>query len=549
VPWCHPGEGRDLVPSTLAPLDPGIRRGDDYEGSTRPEQLPGRVLPVEVSICVKITHMSVKNPSIRVRFAPSPTGYLHIGGARTALFNWLFARHHGGTFILRIEDTDEVRSTEDSVRGILDSMVWLGLDWEEGPTPNGQSVRGDKGPYFQMQRLDKYNASCDQLIREGNAYPCYCTPDEVEKMRELALLSKRPPKYDGTCRNYTPEQRKAREAEGRKKSVRFKTPQSGETNFVDLVREAMHFENGLLEDFVILKTSGVPTYNFACVVDDHLMEISHVIRGDDHLSNTPRQILVYQALGWKPPQFAHLAMILGSDGSRLSKRHGATSVTDYREGGYLPEVLLNYLALLGWGTEDSQQIFTKQEMIEKFALERCSKSPATFDPAKLIWMNGEYIRKMSVPELTKLAVPFFIAKDLDKLPAGAMEKAIALEHEKIKLLTDVPKLTDFLLWDVYEYREEAVAKVLRAPGASEILDELAKRLEAFEPFTAEAIEAMCKALAKERGVKNGATFHPLRVAVSGRTEGPSLFHMVEYLGKARTLERIRRAQALLKTAV
>jgi len=489
--------------------------------------------------------MSVSNPSIRVRFAPSPTGFLHIGGARTALFNWLFARHHQGIFILRIEDTDEVRSTDESVNGILESMKWLGLDWDEGPTPDGRGVKGDYGPYFQMQRLDKYQTACEELIKKGMAYPCYCTPEEVEKMRELALLAKRPPKYDGRCRNLTTEERGAKEREGRKKSIRFKTPHDGHTRFTDLVRGSLDFENALLEDFVIQKTSGVPTYNFACVIDDHQMSISHVIRGDDHLSNTPRQVLVYEALGWKPPEFAHLAMILGSDGSRLSKRHGATSVTEYRDLGYLPEVLLNYLALLGWGTEDSQQIFTQQEMKEKFSLERCTKSAATFDPAKLLWMNGEYIRKTPPSKLAALAKPFFKDKNIAAVPAKTYEQAVSLELEKVKLLTDVPKLTDFLLWDDYEYREEAVSKVLRAEGAAGILDELAKRFAALGLFDLPGIETLCKALAKEKGVKNGAVFHPLRVAVSGRTEGPSLWHMVEFLGKERTLARIKRARGIL----
>jgi nondiscriminating glutamyl-tRNA synthetase len=497
--------------------------------------------------------MTVKNPAIRVRFAPSPTGYLHIGGARTALFNWLYARHTGGTFILRIEDTDEVRSTADSVNGILVSMRWLGLDWDEGPvfdaatasSPPQQSL-GNKGPYYQMQRLVFYQKACDELIAKGQAYPCYCTSEEVDKMRQLALLAKRPPKYDGTCRNLTAEQRQKKEAEGRKKSVRFKTPQEGNTDFTDIVRGPMHFENNLLEDFVILKTSGVPTYNFACVVDDHLMEISHVIRGDDHLSNTPRQILVYQALGWKPPEYAHLAMILGSDGARLSKRHGATSVMEYKEAGYLPAALLNYLALLGWGTEDSQQLFTQQDMIEKFALERCGKSPATFDPAKLLWMNGEYVRKTPVPELARLAKDFFPAPGLDKISPEAFTSAIQLEHEKIKLIADIPKLVDFLLFDEYEFRQEAVDKVLRQETAPRVLEEVAKRLDALTAFDAASIETLCKTLAKDLGLKNGGVFHPLRVAVSGRTEGPSLFHMVEYLGKARTLERIRKAENLLK---
>jgi nondiscriminating glutamyl-tRNA synthetase len=482
--------------------------------------------------------MSAAGSPVRVRFAPSPTGYLHIGGARTALFNWLFARHHGGTFILRIEDTDETRSTDDSVSGILESMQWLGLDWDEGPLYHGgkqipTESRGDFGPYFQMKRLDKYQAACDQLIKASQAYPCYCRPEEVEKMREMALLAKRPPKYDGTCRNLTAEQRAAKEKEGRSKSIRFKTPHEGHTRFTDLVRGTMEFENALMEDFVILKTSGVPTYNFACVIDDAHMQISHVIRGDDHLSNTPRQILVYQALALKAPEFAHLAMILGSDGSRLSKRHGATSVMEYKEAGYLPEVLLNYLALLGWGTEDSQQLFTQKEMVDKFTLERCGKSPATFDPAKLLWMNGEYLRHKTVPELTKAAAPFLEAKHLPS-SGPQVEGAVELEREKAKLLTEIPGLIDFLITDDYEYREEAFTKVLKAPGAKEILDDLMKRLNALNPFDVAGIESLCKSLAKDRGVKNGAVFHPLRVAVSGRTEGPSLWHMIEYLGKEPT---------------
>lgn len=514
--------------------------------------------------------MSIENPAIRVRFAPSPTGFLHIGGARTALFNWLFARHHKGAFILRIEDTDEVRSTEESVSGILESMKWLGLDWDEGPIEMGQlraqgselkdiseskalsselGARGAYGPYFQMQRLSGYQAACDELIKKGMAYPCYCTSEEVEKMRELALLAKRPPKYDGRCRNLSTDDRKAKEAEGRKKSIRFKTPTIGETRFTDLIHGAKVFENALMEDFVILKTSGVPTYNFACVVDDHHMEISHVIRGDDHLSNTPRQLLVYESLGWKRPEFAHLAMILGSDGSRLSKRHGATSVTEYRDAGYLPDALLNYLALLGWGTEDSQQLFTPQDMKDKFEIERCGKSPATFDPAKLLWMNGEYIRKKTAKELGDLAKPFFTNKAMSAIASSAYEAAVMLELEKVKLLSDVPKLTDFLLWDEYEYREEAVHKVLKAEGAMGIVDELAKRLAVLDPFDVPGIEALCKTLAKDKGVKNGAIFHPLRVSVSGRTEGPSLWHMVEYLGKTRTLERMARAKRLLEGVV
>jgi nondiscriminating glutamyl-tRNA synthetase len=489
--------------------------------------------------------------TVRVRFAPSPTGFLHIGGARTALFNWLFARHTGGTFILRVEDTDEVRSTRESVQAIFDGMKWLGLDWDEGPVSaeDPKAQKGDAGPYFQMQRLDVYKRSVDKLVAEGKAYPCYCTPEEVEKMRERAMLLKRPPKYDGTCRALTPSQRDARAAEGRKFSVRFKTPLEGATEFNDVVRGPMRFENSLLEDFVIQKTSGVPTYNFACVADDEAMKISHVVRGDDHLSNTPRQVLLYQALGWTPPVFAHLSMILGSDGSRLSKRHGATSVQEYEQAGYLPEALLNYLALLGWSTEDSQQLFTQPDLVQKFTLERCGKSPAIFDTNKLVWMNGEYVRAMPLKTLLDRAMPFirragFLAGKEEER-RGEMEAALALEHEKVKLLADVPRLIDFFFKDV-EYDAASVEKVLKKPDAPEVLKDVAKDFETLEPFTAASTEEACKAVAARRGIKNAPVFHPVRVAVSGRTQGPSLFHMLEVLGRDRVLARIR--QTLEKLA-
>lgn len=492
------------------------------------------------------------NSKIRVRFAPSPTGFLHIGGARTALFNWLFARHTGGTFVLRIEDTDEVRSTADSVKAIFDGMKWLGLDWDEGPASaaDPDAHNGSFGPYFQMKRSDQgiYRKFVDQLIAEGKAYPCYCTPEEVDKMRERATLRKQPPKYDGTCRNLTPTQRQTREAEGRKSSIRFKSPVEGTIEFEDIVRGPMRFEAGLMEDFVIQKTSGIPTYNFACVVDDRLMEISHVVRGDDHLSNTPRQILCYQALGWAPPLFAHLSMILGSDGSRLSKRHGATSVQEYEAAGYLPEATRNYLSLLGWSTEDSQDIFAPEELVQKFSLERCGKSPAIFDTNKLVWMNGEYIRKMPVKELVGRAMPFIkqagFLNGQEEARRADIEAAVALEHEKIKLLTDVPKLIDFFFKDV-EYDPAAVEKVLKKPDVNAILQDAVAVFDGLQPFSAMATEEASKAVAAKRGIKNAAVFHPVRVSVSGRTQGPSLFHMLEVLGKDRVRERIQKTIAML----
>jgi glutamyl-tRNA synthetase len=448
----------------------------------------------------------------------------------------------GGIFILRIEDTDEVRSTPESVQAIFEGMKWLGLDWDEGPNPQGES-RGSVGPYFQMQRLGIYQSAVDRLLNEGKAYRCYCTPQEVDKMRERAQLLKRPPKYDGTCRSLTESQRAARAAEGRTFSVRFKTPQEGHTRFDDIVRGAMEFENALMEDFVIQKTSGVPTYNFACVVDDHFMEISHVIRGDDHLSNTPRQIVACQALGWESPRFVHLSMILGTDGSRLSKRHGATSVREYEEAGYLPEAVRNYLALLGWATEESQQLFTQEDLRQKFTLERCGKSSAIFDPPKLLWMNGEYIRHMPLAELVDRAMPFIEKAGFlggqEKERCSEIEAVLALEHEKVKRLSDVPTLIDFFFKDV-EYDPASVEKALKKQGVADVLREGIDVFTRLNPFTARVTEKACQDLATRRGIKNAAVFHPIRVSVSGRMQGPSLFHMLEVMGRDKVIHRIKK---------
>ncbi|MBK6880233.1 MAG: glutamate--tRNA ligase [Elusimicrobia bacterium] len=483
--------------------------------------------------------------TVRVRFAPSPTGFLHIGGARTALFNWLHARHTGGAFLLRIEDTDEVRSTQSSVEAIFNGLKWLGLDWDEGPlsASDPAAAKGAHGPYFQMQRLTHYKRAADELVAAGKAFLCFATPEEVEKQKERNQLLKRPPKFVSPYRDQTPAQREALLKEGKPFTVRFKTPQEGWVHFEDIIRGPMKWENNLIEDFVMVKTSGVPTYNFACVVDDHLMDITHVIRGDDHLSNTPRQVLCDEALGWKPPVFAHLSMILGSDGQRLSKRHGATAVEEYRDAGYLPEATRNYLALLGWSTEDSQDLFTQDELVQKFTVERCGKSPAIFDPNKLIWMNGEYIRKMPVRELVERAMPFIqkagFMNGQEESRRGEIEAAVALEHEKVKLLTDVPRLIDFFFKSNVEYDPVSVEKVLKKPDVSEVLKGAIETYASLQDFTALSTEEGAKALALRRGIKNAAVFHPVRVSVSGRTQGPSLFHMLEVLGRDRSLERMK----------
>ena len=487
--------------------------------------------------------MSMLNP-LRTRFAPSPTGYLHIGGARTALYSWLFARKMGGDFILRIEDTDEARSTDDSVNAIIDSMKWLGLDWDEGPGKENPKY----APYFQMAARDKgiYKACVDRLVNEGKAYSCYCTAEEIDEMRKAAQEKKQMPKYDGRCSKLTPVQRKEKESKGLQAVIRFKTPQTGKVIVKDIIRGDVEFDNSMLDDLVIMKANGTPTYNFACVIDDYRMNITHVIRGDDHLSNTPKQIHIYEALGFGLPEFAHLSMILGTDGSRLSKRHGHTSVLEYKNEGYLPEAMLNYLALLGWSTQESQQLFEKKELIEKFSLERCSKSPAVFDTAKLVWMNGEYVRKAGGEKLFEMFESWASETKNTKVPGwdkALLKRLIISEFEKVKLLKDIPDLFDFFFNDNIEYNPEAVSKVLKAGTAKMVLEESSKRLVSFKDFTAPALEHYAREFAAEKAIKAGQVFHPIRVAVSGRTTGPSLFYMMEFMGREKVVERIKNTLA------
>lgn len=499
---------------------------------------------------------------VRVRFAPSPTGCLHIGGARTALFNWLFAQHHKGAFILRIEDTDEVRSTPESVNAIVESLHWLGLGWEEGPDltepvklgegAEGESyprhaTTGDHGPYFQMLRHDDgiYTKHVDQLLEEDKAYRCYCSKEEIEAMRTRARLEKRVPLYDRRCARLTPEERAKREKEGRKFSVRLRMPEDGTTLVPDLIRGNVQFDNQLQQDLVIQKQTGGPTYNFACVVDDHLMEITHVIRGDEHLSNTPSQIAAYRALGWEPPKFAHLSMILGPDKKKLSKRHGTASVTEYRDKGYLPEALRNYLALLGWATSDSQNIFGHDELIEKFAVDRCQKSPAVFDPEKLNWMNGEYVRKLTPERLLELSMSFLKDAGLANESKERLLAAVKLEQDKVKLLSDVPGKVD-LFFKPIEYREKAVEKVLLKDGAPEIIEGMLPELEGLGNWSLANLEQTIRAFAEKKGLKAGKVFHPLRVGVSGRTEGPGLFELLALMGKDESLKRLKLTLGKLK---
>ena len=478
----------------------------------------------------------------RVRFAPSPTGYLHIGGLRTALFNYLFAKKTGGTFILRIEDTDEERSTQESVKAIFEGLTWAGLKWDEGPFQDG-TFKGEHPPYFQAERADQglYKKYIDYLLEKGLAYKCYCTPEELEEMRQQAAKEHRPPRYPGKCRNLTKEQQAALEAQGKKYVIRFKMPTEGETVFHDLIRGEVRFANKDLYDLVIQKTSGYPTYNFACVIDDHLMGMTHVIRGDDHISNTPAQIQIYKALGWEHPIMAHLSMIHGPDGTKLSKRHGDTSVLEYKKQGFLPQALINYLALLGWSTSDSQQIFAKGDLEQKFDISGCQKSPAVFDTVKLTWMNGDYIRQLSPKELYDAAKPFIdeagIAKGINE---ETLTKVILLEQEKYKTLKEIPGLIEFFFNPV-KYDEEAINKVFKTPTAKQAIELIYQSYKDSPNFDATTLETIARQKAKENGLKAGQVFHPLRVAVSGRTNGPTLFKMLEYLGKDLVLQRLQEA--------
>ncbi|MBI5400322.1 glutamate--tRNA ligase [Candidatus Saganbacteria bacterium] len=475
--------------------------------------------------------------TVRVRFAPSPTGALHIGGARTALYNWLFARHHGGKFILRIEDTDRERSTLEANQAIFHGLDWLGLDWDEGPNADGAH-----GPYFQTQRQDIHHRYIEQLIGAGKAYYCFCSPDELCRKREEATARKEAPRYDGHCRRLTAAEVKNRLAIGDPKVVRFLLPTIGDTTVADLIRGPVTFKNEVLDDFVILKSDGFPTYNFACVIDDHLMEISHVIRGDDHLSNTPRQILLYQAFGWSLPKFAHIPMILGNDKARLSKRHGAASVIVYRDIGYLPEAMLNYITKLGWGHGD-QEIFSRTELVEKFTLGGINKSPAVFDPDKLNWLNGKYIRAILPERLFDLCEPLLLAaygpQDL-----AYLKRVVSAFHDRLVLIPDIVNLSRYFFQDDFTYDEAGAAKHLRTEQGKKILSLLKERLGGLEHFVKEKIEPVFKELATELQVKLGEVIHPCRMALTGTLQSPPMYDVVEILGQTKVTEQINRALAL-----
>lgn len=474
---------------------------------------------------------------MRLRFAPSPTGYLHVGGARTALFNWLLARRSGGSFILRIEDTDLTRSTEEAIEAIVRDMRWLELDWDEGP-----EVGGEHWPYRQTGRMSLYRRAAEELLREGYAYHCFCLPEELAERREKAVKEGRSPMYDRRCRTISLEESLAMARDGKPFALRFAVPE-GETVVRDLVRGEIRFRNEEIEDFVLLRNDGSPTYNLAVVVDDLDMSITHVVRGDDHLPNTPKQILLYRALGEEEPAFAHLPMIVGRDGKPLSKRHGDVAVGSFQERGFLPDAMVNFLALLGWSLDDSTTIMDRNTLVAGFSLERVSSKPAVWDDEKLMWMNSQYVMAMDAEELARALMPFLakagLAEGDDPEALEKMRRIAPLIRERIKVLADAVPLVAFFFREP-EVEEEA-RDLLGGEEDRAILRETGKRLLELEGFDAAALEAALRAMAEEMGVKPRKAFQPVRVALTGSKVSPPLFESMEILGRETCLRRIARS--------
>ena len=480
---------------------------------------------------------SGKQSSVRVRFAPSPTGYPHVGNIRTALFNWLFARHCGGSFILRIEDTDAARRVEGAVEAIMDSMTWLGMDWDEGPI-------------FQSERLDLYSVAARRLVESGQAFYCFCTPERLETVRAEQSRQHLPPRYDGHCRNLPVSEVQERLQAGEPAVVRFKMPLSGETTFSDLIRGDVTFNNANLNDYVLLKSDGFPTYHLANVVDDNDMRISHVMRADEWISSTPLHVLLYRALGWEPAQFAHLPMILGPDKSKLSKRHGATTVTEYRDKGYLPEAMVNFLALLGWSLDDKTDLLSREELISNFSLERVGKTGAVFNMPKLEWMNGVYIRGLSREDFAERALPYLEAGLKPEVPRPLEKDYVAniggLVQERVKLLSELPELCGFFFEEALEYSASMLlVKGLEPDRARKALQATLDAVAGLTEWNTVSLEERIRPIGEQLELSNKHLFGVIRVAISGRAATPPLFETMEVLGSSRCCARLRYALKLL----
>jgi len=457
---------------------------------------------------------------VKTRFAPSPTGDLHIGGARTALFNWLLARHSQGVFILRIEDTDVARSTQESIQVILDAMTWLGMDWDEGL-------------FYQTQRISLYREAAEKLLKEGKAYRCYCTPEELETKREAALKAGMKPKYDRTClgRKSFPSEKPS--------AIRFLSPEEGKTVVEDLIQGRVEFDNTELDDLIILRSDGLPTYNFSVVVDDATMGITHVIRGNDHLNNTPRQIQIYQALGYPIPKFGHVPMILGPDKKKLSKRHGAQSVMEYKKMGYLPQAVINYLVRLGWSYGDQEE-FTRKELIEKFSLEAVGRSAAAINPGKLDWLNSQYIKKIELEELVQRVRPFIEARGYSNIAPDLLRKAILSLRERVKTLVEMADLSEFYFCEEIVYDEKAAGKFLNQE-ITPMLEQVVTSLSKESTLEKENVHRLIQQLAETRREPLVKIAQPIRVALTGRTVSPPIDEVIEVLGKGEVIKRLQRA--------
>ena len=484
----------------------------------------------------------------RVRFAPSPTGYLHVGGARTALFNWLFARRHGGTFILRIEDTDTERSSDEMVSGILESMRWLGLEWDEGP-----GIGGPHAPYFQTQRFARHQAAAHQLLAGGFAYKCYCTPDLLKDKREAAERAGGGWKYDRTCLNLSVDEQQRLDASGVQPAIRFKVPE-GKTSYTDHVRGHIEVDHAQVEDFVILRSNGLPIYHLSVVADDIDMGITHVIRGDDHISNTPKHILLWQALGQTPPAFAHVPLILGTDKKKLSKRHGMTSVTEYERLGYLPDAMVNFLALLGWSPGGDREVMSRDELIAAFSLEGISGGAAVFDPEKLDWYNAQYLAQLTPDDLARYVKPLLQVAGIwsdeyddagPSTPLGAgrgewLQRVLRLVLPRVRRLPDFVLQVRPFLTATIEYDPESVRKHLTTADLDDHIEALIAALEAdTAPFEEIAIERVLRTVADARGIKAAALIHAARIAATGSGVSPGVFEVLALLGKPLTLSRLR----------
>ncbi|AIM16647.1 MULTISPECIES: glutamate--tRNA ligase [Neobacillus] len=477
---------------------------------------------------------------IRVRYAPSPTGHLHIGNARTALFNYLYARNKGGKFIIRIEDTDKKRNIEGGEQSQLKYLKWLGIDWDESV-----DVGGEYGPYRQSERNDIYKTYYNQLLENGQAYKCYCTEEELEAEREAQAARGETPHYSGRCRHLTSEERERLEKEGRQPSIRMIVPQGKTYTFDDMVKGVVSFESEGIGDWVIVKKDGTPTYNFAVAIDDHLMKISHVLRGDDHISNTPKQLMVYEAFGWEPPIFGHMTLIVNESRKKLSKRDESIIqfIEQYEELGYLPEALFNFIALLGWSPAGEEELFSKDEFIKIFDANRLSKSPALFDKQKLTWMNNQYMKKVELDRVVELSLPHLIkagrvSENLTDEEHQWVRSLVALLQEKMSFGAEIVELSDMFFKENVEFEEEA-KEVLSGEQVPEVLKAFSQELDQLDNFQADGIKAAMKAVQKSTGQKGKNLFMPIRAAVTGQTHGPDLPLALELLGKQKVQKRIQ----------